>query len=293
MSFTDLKSQIELLASKPENNLRDIQALISKYFKRTGTIEFDCRNMYVVRASRNMKGEVFKNVQRCSYNPNSDSIPLQRCNYPSQTVFYCSMYTESYNAFTSLTCIMETAMDEIKNRKIKKSYYTLSRWDLDRPLKLWVLPFSKLSHKQNKDFKLMSDELIQALRKHDNRKEIISSFKYMSEVFCKRNNKKRFYKISSAFFNYLLYSQKLSGNYCDGLVYPSANTERAGMNVVLKKELVDDQILRCTAGTIYSLTRKSENEKNLTIVPCSETSFPDIDGNFSFEIFPNVKADFD
>jgi hypothetical protein len=45
------------------------------------------------------------------------------------------MYTESDKASTSLTCIMETAIDEFKNYKINKSYYTLSRWDLTRALK--------------------------------------------------------------------------------------------------------------------------------------------------------------
>lgn len=292
MNFTNFKVQIEGLAKKPESNLRNIQALITKYFKHFGTIEFDCRNMYVVRASPNSKGEVFPNIGRCSYNPNLKDIPLQRCNFPGQQVFYCSMYTESDKASTSFTCIMETAFDEIKNHKITKSYYTLSRWDLTRPLKLWVLPFSKLSHKQNKDFKLMSDELEQALRKHEAKGEIINSFKYMSEVFCKRNNKKIYYKISSAFFNYLLYLQKISGNYCDGLAYPSANTERAGINVVLKKELIDAKILNCSAATIYSLIRRPENKKSIIAIPCSETCLPDSIGKLSFNIFPIAKPDF-
>jgi hypothetical protein len=292
MNFTQFKEQIETLAKSSENNLRNIQALITKYYKRIGIIEFDSANMYVVRASRNDKQEVFKSIERCSYNPNFDSIPLQRCNYPSQPVFYCSMYTESDNASTSFTCIMETAFDEIRNYKISKSYYTLSRWDLTRPLKLWVLPFSKLSHKQNKDFKFMSNELMQSLEKHENKIEIISSFKYMSEVFCKRNNKKIYYKISSAFFNYLLFSQKVSMRYCDGLAYPSANTERAGMNVALKRELVDEKILQCSSGTIFSLTRNSENNNKIRVLPCSETSIPDLLGKFSFNIFENVKEDF-
>ena len=292
MTFKEFKEQIETLATKRENNLRSIQALISKYFRKTGSFQFDCQNRFVVRASRNGQAEIFPNIHRCSYNPCFDKIPLQRCNYPKQPVFYCSMFSESNNASTSLTCIMETALEEIKNHKIEKSYYTLSRWDLTRPLKLWVLPFSKLSHKNNMGFKFMSDELKKALHTHPQGLEIINSFKYMSEVFCKRNNKKFYYKISSAFFNYLLYYEKISGDYCDGLAYPSANTERAGMNVVLKKELVDKKILFCTSGTMFSMTRKPESEKSISILPCSETSFPDAEGNFSFNIFPMVKADF-
>ena len=138
----------------------------------------------------------------------------------------------------------------------------------------------------------MSDELKQALRKHEAKNEIINSFKYMSEVFCKRNNKKIYYKISSAFFNYLLYLQKISGNCCDGLAYPSANTQRTGINVVLKKELVDGKTLKCSATTIYSLIRKPENKKNFTAIPCSETCIPNSIGKLTFNIFPIAKADF-
>jgi hypothetical protein len=128
----------------------------------------------------------------------------------------------------------------------------------------------------------MSDELKQSLLKHENRNGIINSFKYMSEVFCKRNNKKIYYKISSAFFNYLLFSQKIYGNYCDGIAYPSANTERAGINVALKRELVDDKILYCSAATIYSMERKVENKKSFTLIPCSSISFPDLEWKVFF-----------
>ena len=115
----------------------------------------------------------------------------------------------------------------------------------------------------------MSLEVMGVLQKHPQRDEIVKSFKYMSEVFCKRNNKKLYYKISSAFFNYLLFAQKLSSNYCDGLAYPSANTERAGMNVVLKRHLIDDKTLYCTSATMYSMIRK---HSQLQISACSLTS---------------------
>ncbi len=78
MNFLEFKLQVEALARKPGNNLRDIQALISKYYRRTSSFEFDCANRYVVRASRNDKREVFANIERCSYNPNFEKIPLQR-----------------------------------------------------------------------------------------------------------------------------------------------------------------------------------------------------------------------
>lgn len=288
MHFNEFRTNVESLAKLDVDNLNDIQKLISEYYGKIGTLEFDCKNMFVVRASRNGNREIFSNIQRCSYNPKVSDIPIQRCNYPGQQVFYCSMYTETHKAFTSITCIMETAMEQIKNYKINECCYTLSRWDLKRPLKLWALPFSKLSHLQNDDFKFMSDELKKALKTHPAKKEIVIAYKYMSEVFCKRINKKLYYKISSAFFNFLLTLEQK----CDGIAYPSANTERAGINVALNKILVDDKILVGTAATLYFLKRNQSDKKKLSILPCSKNAFPDSMGKLHFYIDVTTQNDF-
>lgn len=292
INFTQFKNQVETLAKKPGNNFREIQSVITRYFRKFGVCIWDCSNLFVVRASKNDVGKVFENKERCSYNPLKEKIELQRCNYPQQQAFYCSMYTKAYNSSTTFTCIMETAIAEMKNVRFNLAYYTISRWNLMRPLKLWVLPFSKLSHQKNEDFRLIATTLKKALEKHSKRDEILTAFKYMSEVFCKRNNKKIYYKISSAFFNYLLFLDKIKVSECDGLAYPSANTERAGINVALKKELIDNQTLNCVAGTTYSLKRKIKGNKSFIIEPCSNTCFPDVNGEFSFEIIPDEKVEF-
>ena len=71
-----------------------------------------------------------------------------------------------------------------------------------------------------------------------------------------------------------------------------ANYIPAGMNVVLKRELIDNRTLNCTSGTMYSMTRKPENKKGLRIVPCSESSFPDSTEKFLFNIHPDTQSDF-
>lgn len=285
MNFQNFKLNIELLAKKNENNFRDIQALITKYFRHIGTFIFDCQNMFVVRCSKNDPEEVFTHVKRCSYNPIYKNIPLQRCNYPEQPVFYCSMFSDTKKAFTSMTCIMETAFEQMKDHKIPRSHYTLSRWELQKPLKLWVLPFSRLSHRGNNDFKLMSEMMHSALENHERKNELLHVFTYVSNVFCKRRNKKTYYKISSAFYNYLLFSQKISGEFCDGLDYPSANTDGEGMNVVLKKDLVDNKLIFCSSAAMYLLKRNPKNPKDLSVLPCSDTAFSDLLGNLSFNIW--------
>jgi hypothetical protein len=288
MNFIEFKNRVEILANSTDQNQHDIEQVIAEYYGKLGVLEHESDNMYVVRASKNGTQELFKDVYRCSYNPNLSSIPLQRCNYPAQQVFYCSMFTQTANSTTSMTCILETALEQVKDHKINKAYYTLSRWNLKRRLKLAILPFSKLSHKQNSDFKIMSATTKESLKKHVNRKEIVAAYTYMSDVFCKRRQKKLYYKISSAYFNYVM---KLPHNF-DGIAYPSANTEASGLNVALSKSIIDNGILVFFCAILHRLRRSDSNKRSLTVFPCSKISYPDFAGNLIFDLDEEAQIDF-
>ena len=110
-------------------------------------------NSFVVRSSKNDPAEIFSNILRCSYKPTKDGILLQRCNYAEQQVFYCSTYSDTDSASTSMTCLVETAWEYIENHGICSSLFTLSRWRITRPLNVLILPFSKLSIEKKGDFK--------------------------------------------------------------------------------------------------------------------------------------------
>jgi hypothetical protein len=285
MTFLDFKKLIENMAYEEETNLHKIYDLIYFYFSKIGIIEYAPNYYYVVRASKNNVNEIFTNSQRCSYNPNSKKIPLQRCNYPEQQVFYCSMFTDTDDSSTSFTCIMETALEDVKNKDLLESYYTLSRWNLTRPLKLCILPFTYRNTKKNKDFSVMRNKLKKDLRNNNKRDEILTALEYISKVFCKRNDKKKYYKISSSFFNYLIYSDLFKDKQYDGLAYPSANTGGAGMNVALKKSVIDNKILEFYGAMTYRLRKDIDNKKNIKIFPCSDFVTPDSSGKFMFNMF--------
>ncbi|MBC7423948.1 MAG: hypothetical protein H7334_10905 [Ferruginibacter sp.] len=287
MNFQNFKLEVESLANSPTTNLVDIEQLISQYFNNLGVMEHESANMYVVRASKNGSHEIFKDEFRCSYNPMTSDIPLQRCNYPEQQLFYCSMFTQTAESNTSITCILETALEQVKDHKITKAYYTLSRWNLKRPLRLAILPFSKLSHKKNADFKIMSASTRESLKKHVYRKEILAAHTYMSEVFCRRRKKNIYYKISAAYFNYIM---KLSFNF-DGLAYPSANTDASGINVALRKSIIDEGILVFYCAIVHRLRRDGTNKKNLSVFPCSDFAFPNPKGLFTFTFDEEAKTD--
>jgi hypothetical protein len=74
----------------------------------------------------------------------------------------------------------------------------------------------------------------------------------------------------------------MTGRILDGLMYPSANTEKAGINVVLKKELIDNAILKCELAMMWSMQRNPDNPKSLNIMPVSEVVHPGPSGELKF-----------
>ena len=115
-----------------------------------------------------------------------------------------------------------------------------------------------------------------------NSEEIIKSLEYISELFCKRENKSVYYKITSAFYNSLLFYENFMNYNYDGLVYPSANTDGSGMNVVLKKELIDTKVLYFDLAIMYSMQRNPNDLKNLSFMPASNIAYPTQDGGLNF-----------
>lgn len=287
MNFQIFKQEVESLANSSSSSLFSIELLISQYFNTLGVMEHESDNMYVVRASKNGNREIFRDVFRCSYNPISSDIPLQRCNYPEQQVFYCSMFTQTNESSTSSTCILETALEQVKDYKITKAYYTLSRWDLKRPLRLAILPFSKLSHKKNTDFKIMSESIKESQKNHKDINEILAAHTYMSEIFCRRRKKKIYYKISAAYFNYIM---KLPFIF-DGLAYPSANAEASGINIALRKSMIDDGILEFYCAIVYRLRRDATNKRKLSVLPCSSFASPNLEGLVTFTLDNEAQKD--
>jgi hypothetical protein len=262
---------------------------------------------FVVRCSPNdcnstAKSEdvVFKNVRRCSYNPNIDSIRLQRCNYEKQQVFYAAAPSPKTNQVSiGMTALLETAMVFAKNKKIKRWYFTLSRWKLNRTLNVFVLPFSARACKRNSDFKQMNTEFKKIIRRlSDNDLELCQYFfeflEFMSNIFCKAGKKEIYYKISSAFFNAVIkFADKQNNLFfnftppsdykIDGIIYPSANSKAEGMNACLRKETIDNLALECDLAVIYAMQRCPNNPKNITFPLASNESIPDGNGNLHFK----------
>ncbi|MFP5040050.1 hypothetical protein [Parasediminibacterium sp. JCM 36343] len=233
------------------------------------------------------KSEVFSKVCEISYK--KVEIKQGRCNYDDQQVFYGALNCLSSNATTISTIVAETCMDFIINETENLKYLTVSRWIVARPLNIVILPFSKASFTQNETFRFAKESFENDLNSIGMRDDFIDSYteflEFMSDIFCKIENKKLYYRISSAFYNFIMDAAKEDMIDFDGLVYPSANTDAAGANICLKKELVKNEILYCERVQMVKGTRSNQNKKQLNFYPASNEAFVKADKTFEFKIW--------
>ena len=68
----------------------------------------------------------------------------------------------------------------------------------------------------------------------------------------------------------------------DGFLYPSANTEAAGLNVVLSKKLIDEKVVFCDYIMMYSIQRDPNDLKSIAFLPSSNPAIPNSDGSINF-----------
>ena len=265
-----------------------IEHFISRTLIRKAIPFLDTTHSILVRCSPNAPGEVFRHESRCYYNPRTDKIPLQRGNYQFQQVFYGAVPTNSQTVDAQMTALLETTLEHVKNKRVKRLYVTVSRWKFQRPLKVFILPFSKRSQKANSDFRRIARGFEDILRQNTQGNKLYYNYlkeflAFISDTFCKRRNKKMYYKISSAYYNAIMKYAEFNHINIDGLIYPSANTKAEGMNIVLKKEIIDNRVIYCDMVIMQALQRSPSNAKYIFYEIVSNGANVDNSGRFSFD----------
>lgn len=287
MNAIQMKNLLLSLAADQTVPLETIELAISRYIVGKPILPVtDFAYAFVVRCSPNNigLGEVFNHVSRCSYNPCKKRIGIQRCNYPGQQVFYAAVTSETKSVKASTTAIMETAFGYVKDKSISRFYFTLSKWRLKRQLRLFVLPFAKRSRRNNFEFRkmnrLFNKILHEAVLKHGSDYNDLKTFlTFISNVLCTRSKGNYYYRISSAFYNSILsFAPEI-----DGLIYPSAMTKAEGMNVALRKNLIDDGVLEVEVAVMYVMQKSPTNAKEIRFLKGSSEAYPDKHGKLYFQ----------
>ena len=294
MTVEEFKERLWIMACDHSISIYEIENFIRYHFKQNRFLVIGWKyfNLYC-RASINDESILFTNVDRCSFNPNIDNIVLQRCNYAKQQVFYAAVPMDSEVA-CSATAQSEVAFERlVKKHTIKWHYITLSQWKPERPLNLFVFPLSKRSLEQNRDFQKGLRDWNNEIQKLVPNKNVAEKYtpvlKYFSDVFCKNEDQKEnWYRISAAFYNCLMRFSKEDNLNIDGIVYPSANTDSGGTNIVLNKELCTDKVLKCVYVQTALFLRDLKDPNSVTFLPASDGIIPDKMGNFKFNTILRV-----
>lgn len=290
-SLDNFKLRLWQYAKDEAYSLWDIERFIGEFFIHQHLFITIHNYQAVCRCRLNKPGEIFTNVSCCSYNPLASTVTLQRCNYPGQQMFYATLETGATDMNASTTAIIETAAEYISNEDISYHDFTISNWEIHRPLNLFVFPCSKKSIKSNPHFELANRMFDEDLMKHFGQlpTEIREAYlqyckdviEFMSDVFCKEEEKKYWYRVSAAFVNYILKYAEERNEPIDGLIYPSANSHAKGMNIVLKKELIDTGVLTCYNVQLGRFARHPQTGA-IYMFPISANIPPKSDGTLIF-----------
>lgn len=147
-TFERFKTELFLLAAK-KDKLVELKKCLREYYVHIGIPIVEVNHPFLARARYNENGEIFRSKQQVSYNPFSDKIDLQRANYKGQQVFYGAIPSFKGGNFCSLTALLECGMQYVKDEKMSRETFTLTRWTINRPLRVVILPFSRKSIERN------------------------------------------------------------------------------------------------------------------------------------------------
>jgi hypothetical protein len=262
-----------------EVNSYDFENIFSQVLIQTPLPLYDKDINFIVRC-RIVKetDKEIKTIKDLSYPPDINEIKLQRCNYNNQQVFYGSVFPDSNYSTTSFTAILETVSETITDTSILQITTYLSKWLVKNEFSNFILPFNENSIIKSKIIKKYA-QIYQnyILSNNINTKfpfeEYLRLLFFISECFTQKD--KKYYKLTSGFFNYLMNI----GQVDMGLIYPSANTNGAGLNIALPINQIKEQNVFCQGAMKYQLKRNFYDLKKIEIYPSSEYILIDIDGN--------------
>lgn len=292
ITFSDYKEKIERLITDETLSIDDFDLEIEDlvYQIPTGALQLENNQLhFVIRTSLLNADETCTNVSRCSYVPDclKDNIPLQRCNIEKQQVFYASIPGGMLNLRDGAQpSLMETTMQKIiDDPTFNLRDAAVSRWRIKVQPIFWYLPHYSHSILKNQNFKSLHEQFDTFLKNDcepENYQNFTEKLNYLSGLFCGNYNRERTYKVTAAYYNTVMRLFKPFNNGCDALIYPSANTEGEGMNIVLTKEYVDRKSIYCDLVVLYKIIRNPNNLKNIRFIPYAQAK-PDENGNLDFK----------
>jgi hypothetical protein len=281
------KSIEKLIAlSKTDCDTKDIESCVRVLIKDIYPPKFTFQPPFLCRGRINEIDKIFSSKADLIYPPAPKKISAQRSNYKGQQVFYAavpSSHSRHGIGHCQNVACLEVIWEHVTDHSIMRQPLTLSRWIVKRPLVVCILAFAPESWELNEDFKNAAQNYKNAFLKRGNYNEDhLTVLRYFSEIFCKKDDKREFYKISAAYYNVLKTLMRNDNQPFDGLIYSSANTGAAGMNMVLEKALIDNGDIELDYVVMMEMQRSTEDAQQLAFIPTTKSVVPDKHGRFYF-----------
>lgn len=291
IDLSNLKEKLWNLASDETISVFEIETFIRTFLNRKPLPLISIAYQSYCRCSLNEKGEIFSTVNRCSYNPNADKVKLQRCNYEHQQVFYAAVPKDA-EVKCSGTAILEVSWEHISNLMLEYYFVTLSRWTTKRNLNVFFFPDITDTETDSIGVKIERD-LMNATGIDQQQipyyQDVLNLFR---EILSAKQDKRIWYRISSAFYNCIMRFTRDQGQQIDGMIYSSANTERLGTNIVLNKAIIDSNVMSCDYVQMWMARRNPSNPKDIWYFPVSDGVEPNVNGTFEIRLYPQHVNDF-
>lgn len=239
----------------------------------------------LVRARRNIDGEVFSEQSDISYNiKRQEQITLGRFNRPGEPIFYGAIPTGNNASHFVITSAIETCK-ELLNDMNNDPYldFTIGLWHFTKKIRLVILNIEDehLSY-NNESINTIIKHGIEGIKKVASPEAfdlILNVWKFFSQLSCAKPDESN-YAMSTAFFCAIRVHYENAGHPVFGILYPSAQTEKKGINIALTKEAVDSSLY--LKHVVMHRFKRKVGRKEFDCYPCSNLANV-YNGKFHFD----------
>ncbi|MDR1680010.1 MAG: hypothetical protein LBR81_09605 [Prevotellaceae bacterium] len=220
------------------------------------------KNNKIIRLRINEQDKLFFNKSELSYPPNEFVLSYGRTNLPKHSMFYGSVFPNSYDQEKDPNLRMVVAAEvsamlrNTSSEGIEKQTYSV--WITKDDLKLIALPFSSKYENPCKAIEDIQNHWNSLISKFGVSQEAKDLAKFMSNEIAKEVSNHKEYFIIANYIYYLLYINNETKKY-DGIIYPTVPLQGAGFNIALKSEIVDAKLQFIQAGEGHMIKRKMES----------------------------------
>ncbi|AIM37569.1 hypothetical protein KO02_13385 [Sphingobacterium sp. ML3W] len=248
---------------------------------------------YVVRGRANYNGEIFNNKKQISFNTECpEKIEFGRFNLKAESLFYASLPTELKNVDYVLTCALECCKELTAKAKIT-SYQdiTIGGWTINENLPIVNLCFDEEHLKENPSLALGIAKYfagIESCFSVETTNFIRSFLYYFSGLSGTKSNSEYHYFATTALFHAIRNYYNSIQYPKFGLIYPSAVSEKKGLNIVLTPDAVN-KFLSLEKVIMYRYIAINNSYTDYVADRCSDLVYPDKEGSFTIVNYMHAK----